>query len=382
MTRATTSASNIHRRAACPGSERLEAGLPDEDSDQSREGVLLHSYASNPKLDRFVLKPSQRDLLEISDKLDDFIFERVREQFSVSLDEPFEEGFEKELYALPGSEFSTPGHCDLYWYWPERKLLVVIDRKFGFKVVTPAAANYQLRVYAIGGHEEWEVENCVVAITQPRLSYSERVTMAAYDREAIIASISELDSIRKACARPDAPLVAGEEQCRYCKAKLICTAYQAKLSEGFSIVPATDGSVAKKQADASRTLAECSDVQLDKVLVFLQFAEFVKNLARDEARSRIQSGQHPDFPWKLGKESENREIVDVKRAVALLSLRGDLTKDEILACASLSIGENGLEGALRKRKGLTWKAAKETLNATLDAVIERVPKRGSLTRVK
>ena len=208
----------------------MEAGLPEEDSVQSIEGRLLHEFDANPSLDRSTLKPQQQDLLRISAELDDFVFARVAEQFGISADEVFEEGREKELMALSGTKAETPGHCDRYRYWPGRKLLLIRDAKFGFKIVTPAAANFQLRTYGIGGAEEWDVEDVVVAITQPRLSYSERVTMAAYTREDIEASKKELSAIRFASAKPDAPLVAGEEQCRYCRARLLCPAFTATIS--------------------------------------------------------------------------------------------------------------------------------------------------------
>jgi hypothetical protein len=81
MQRAVTSASNIHRRSLCPGSERMEAGLPDEDSEQSVEGRLLHRYAADPTADRKKLKPNQRDLLEINDRLIREVYEIVNAKF-------------------------------------------------------------------------------------------------------------------------------------------------------------------------------------------------------------------------------------------------------------------------------------------------------------
>jgi hypothetical protein len=51
MSRALTSASNLFRRQLCPGSARMEEGLPDEDSEMSREGTLLHDYAANSEYD-------------------------------------------------------------------------------------------------------------------------------------------------------------------------------------------------------------------------------------------------------------------------------------------------------------------------------------------
>lgn len=365
MQRATTSASNIHRRAACPGSERMEEGLPEEDSEQSLEGTLLHSFDANPSLDRSKLKPGQQDLLRISGELDEFVFSRVSEQFGIAPDEPFEERLEMELVALSGTKEETPGRGDRFRYYPALKILVVIDKKFGFKEVTPAAANYQLRTYAIGGAEKWNAGDIVVAITQPRLSYAQRCTMASYTPADIDASRIELSSIRAISRDPNAPLVAGEEQCRYCKARLLCSAFKAKFTE-----VATQG---------IRSIStEMSDDQLDQVLVAIQFADFIKEQARDEARRRVEAGQLAN--WTLGKASEMRTVADSKRAISLLALRGIITRDDALECSSLKLGK--VEEKIREKTKCTWKAAKEMVEETIGAVIERENKKPSLTRVK
>lgn len=381
MLRATTSASNIFRRQLCPGSERMEHGLPDEDSAQSIEGTLLHQYDANPSLDRAVLKPGQQDLLRISAELDDFVFSRVSEQFGVSPDEPFEEGSEKELLALEGTKEETPGHCDRWRFFPSKRLLVIVDKKFGYKETTPAAANFQLRTYAIAGAEEWDADRIVVAITQPRLSYERRVTMASYEVDDLEASEKELQSIRVNSCKLDAPLVAGEEQCRYCKARVFCPALRAEIDSGLLVVPDTfSGTVAKRQADAAELLSRCSDENLSRVLLAVVLSDFIKEPARDEARSRKEADPNSLPDWELGKPSEVRTISDAKRAISLLSLRGDLTRDEVLSCCHPSLGK--LEERLREKTKCTWSEARGILDGTLASVIERDPKKAPLKRVK
>lgn len=378
MLRATTSASNVFRRALCPGSEVLEEGLQDEDSPQSREGTFLHAYDANPKLERAVLTPNQQDLLRIAAELDEFVFSTVATQFGLTSDEPFEEVRESELLALRGSDYETPGHCDRARYYPRIKLLVVRDAKFGYKIVTPAAANLQLRTYAIGGSEAWDAENIVVAITQPRLSYYERVTLASYSREDIEASRAELIAIRKASWDPNAPLHAGEEQCRYCRARLLCPAFAEKFQGGVALVTVEPGTVAKRTDSAERSLAQCTDDQLDRVLIALQLADFIADLARDEARRRIEAGGLST--WQLGKPQEIRKITDPRRAVSLFALRGDLTRDEVLACSKPSITK--IEEKIRAKKKCTWQEARDLVEKTLQSVIEREPKKAPLKRVK
>lgn len=378
MIRALTSASVIHRRALCPGSERLETGLPEDDSAQAREGTLLHEYDANPQLDRAVLRPNQRDLLATLSALDEFVFDRVKEQFTISDDELFDENREQELMALSDTEDATPGHCDRWRYYPNRKLLVIIDKKTGYKETTPAAANYQLRTYAIGGYAKWIAEHVVVAITQPRLPYEQRVTMAAYTIEDIQAAKFELMAIRKASRAPDAPLHASELACRYCKAKLICPAFQASITNGLAPALIEDGGTKERRlSELSQRITQCTDEQLSAVLVAIQFADFIKEQARSEARVRLMHGGMPG--WKLGKESSMREIVDPARALRLLTLGAGLSNDDLLACAHIALGK--VEEKLREKRGCTWQEAKDTINNVLTSVLEEKPKKQSVSRV-
>lgn len=365
MTRPTTSASNIHRRKLCPGSEAMEAGLPDDDSPQSLEGRMLHEYDANPSLDRAFLKPNQQDLLRISQELDEQVFERVMGHFGIRPDESFTEGRETELVALlhdPDGE--TPGHCDRWRLYTAPRVLVIIDKKFGYKIVTPAAANLQLRTYAIGGSEEWECENVAVAITQPRLSFSERVTMACYDSADILASASELTEIRIGCRATDAPLHSGELQCQYCKAKTKCPAFASQL------VPLDAG---KEIVNALGTL---KPEQRDGLIRAVKFAAFIKDALMDNEREVITAGG--ESLYTLGKAKEVRHVTDVKRAVALLALRGDITRDEAMNCCEMSIG--AIEEKVRLNRKSTWKETREIVDGALASVLERKTQRAPLSR--
>lgn len=381
MTRPTTSASNIFRRAVCPGSERMEEGLPEEDSELSREGTLLHQLDAIPVFSRAKLTHDQRDLLEISADLEEQVFNRVISHFAISADEPFTQGHEETLWVHRGIKSLIPGHCDRWRHYHRRKLLVIIDKKFGYKTVTPAAANYQLRTYACGGAELWPVDHVAVAITQPRLPFDQRVTMAVYTKEDIQAARLELFGIKDACAKPDAPLVAGEDQCRYCKAaiSLTCPAFKETLHSGLALIPMPSGeaSVALREETITRGIAALADEQLDKVLIALSMAEFIKDPARDEARRRVASGTLTT--WKLGKASEVREITDPERAIALMTFTA-LSREEVMACCDPSLKK--LENKLREKTGGTWKAARETVDSTLASVIARKEKKPSLMRVK
>lgn len=357
----------------------MEAGLPDEDSEQSKEGVLLHQYAAKPELDRKKLKRPHRDLLENNDKALREVFERVSAQFGDHL--AIDSGADNLTWWLHrGIKSLYPGHPDLWEYRPN-KLLFIGDYKFGYKVVTPAGANLQLRSYGVMGAELHDCDKVVVAITQPRLGFQDRITMAVYDREQIEASREQLYQIWDDCKKPDATLVAGEEQCRYCKAKLNCPAYQETMRDGAQVIPFPDAKLTKaaKESTAETQLRQCSDEQLAKMLDFLAFAEFIKETAKDVARDRIRAGGMPGY--RLGKEKELRKVTDVAKAVELLEVAG-IPQDKIMGCCSMALGDDGgIAEAWREAKGGTWKDTKDGINALLAEVIERSTTRPSIEKV-
>jgi hypothetical protein len=384
VTRPVTSASNIFRRALCPGSERLETGLPEEDSAEAKEGTMLHAFdaagKNHPHLDWSTLKPHQRDLLEISDKLRNEVLNRVIEQFGLLDGGEDDFGHERELFLHRGIKSLFPGHCDDWWYWGgEKKTLVILDKKFGYKEVTEAAANLQLRAYAVMGAELHDVENCVVAITQPRLPFDRRLTMAVYNREEIAAAREQLYQIWDACKAPDAPLHATEEGCRYCRARAICPELSKTIQENFAIVPAVTGlTKTAREAVIEERIKQASDVDLQKMFEAVHLAGFVKEPLFEEMRARIRDGQMPGY--ELGKESEVREVTDTARAVAAILYLG-IPQDRAMAACKLAVGK--VEEAYRDtHDGCTWKDAKDAVNTALDDVIERKPKKPSIEKVK
>ena len=112
-------------------------------------------------------------------------------------------------------------------------MLIIIDKKYGRKEVTPAEANMQLRSYAVMGAKRWTPDKILVSINQPRLKFEDRLSMAEYTKDEIPAARDHILRVWDAAHAPNAPRIAGFEQCRYCKAKLICDAYRAKYDSSL-----------------------------------------------------------------------------------------------------------------------------------------------------
>lgn len=363
--RALTTPSNLLRRMLCPGSARMEAGLPDEDSPDAAIGRLFHRYWTNPNYDRAFLSPDKRDLLDLSDRLMLDVLNRLAFETDHAV------FVEHTLTARDGKLTGTP---DKVFYWSARKAALVADLKSGFAVVERAELNLQLRGYAVLVAEgAVPLEHVYVSILQPRLwSPDDRVTMAHYVPEDVTAARRQVYDIIAASEAPDAPLHAGEDQCRYCRAKLTCPAFRAAMSLPLAAFKSElDLSKAAREAFIEARLKECTDEQLEGVRAACKMAGFVEAPANDEARTRIEAGRFPNFV--LGKPGEVRTVTNIRRAMALLILGRVATRDQILNICELSV--KPLEEIYRNQHGGTWQQARDKVNKILDSVLAREPRK-------
>jgi len=208
-----------------------------------------------------------------------------------------------------------------------------------------------------------------VVIIQPRLGYNDRVTIARYGEEHREPIRAQIAAIIRASQAPDAPLVPGEEQCRYCRARAICPALREAVHE--QLVPfAADALPELSKAAISdkieARLAQARDAQLGGLYSACALARLVYPPLTDEIRRRIAKGQMEGY--SLAKEIEARSIANARRAVALLVLRGILTREQILDICDLSI--TAVEAAHRKINDVSAKQAKEEITKALESVLE------------
>lgn len=361
--RAITTPSNLLRRWLCPGSARLEAGLPDDDSVDAQAGRLFHRYWANPHYDRAFLTQEQRDLLALTDKLMNDVLNKLMFEL--------EHGFYVE------QTFSTrdgrlTGTADRVYVWQTRRSALIADLKSGFAQVERAELNLQLRGYAIIAADNFDLENCYVSLLQPRLFFaSDRISLAHYEARDIERSREQINKIIDESEKPDAPLRAGEDQCRYCRAKLICPAFRAALALPVTAFKTDEAlSKAKREAEIEKRLANCTDEQLERVLEACALASQIGEPARNEARSRIRDGKFTNFT--LGKDWSVRVVKNVRKAIALLSLSGVAKREEVLDACTLALDK--IEESYRDRRKLTWKQARTKIDSVLEKVIEHEPR--------
>ncbi len=359
IVRATTSASNYHRRVRCPGSHRAEDGLAEENSEYAEEGTRLHAaLESHP--DKCDLDEKQMELVDSVREIFREAIEKTQAVMEIPPSTPFTEGYEKPLRIRNKLRTVMTGHCDYWRYYPTHKVLVIADAKFGFLEVTPAPLNLQLRSYAVMGWQEWDVETAIVAIAQPRaymIENAEKLTIARYARADLVLAYEQMLEHEAAWLSPDAPRHASEDACRYCKAKLICPQFTARMT----VARTMPASVADIPQDEFLRLYEGWNVANN---------ESVGEQLKAEARTRCIEGRMPGY--RLKENSPRRGITDPVQAARLLRSKLNMTDDELAEVSKISLGEvtRVVRQTAKTAKKPTVKEVTETVNALLAPVIE------------
>jgi hypothetical protein len=119
------------------------------------------------------------------------------------------------------------------------RLLEIIDLKYGMGVKVDAEGNEQMAIYGLAALDQYEAlgpfDAVKMTIIQPRINNYSSTTMTADELRAFGLKVKDA---AQAIVKGDKTLVAGEKQCRFCRAKAVCPALREEadktLLEGFS----------------------------------------------------------------------------------------------------------------------------------------------------
>jgi hypothetical protein len=215
------SPSSAGRWLLCPGSAQRHYLLPDDTSPYAEEGTRAHEVAETILRGDPVPSDTDPDMLEhvmvyvdwCRDAADgaDVVMTERRVDFSV--------------YTPLPNQTGTLDNCVIIGS-PVGGVAALTDLKFGTGVRVLAKNNYQMLVYALAVYEEWdwlfELKRFDLRICQPRLGVKDVWEVSVAD----LLAFGEYVKAQTALAlQPDAPLVAGEAQCRWCRLKDTCPAH-------------------------------------------------------------------------------------------------------------------------------------------------------------
>lgn len=319
-THAVLSPSSAARWMACPGSVAACEGLPDKSSDFADEGSDAHELAalcladgSNAEsrigqtmgkghtvgLDMATNVQAYLDYVRdvVSSTGGDLLVEQ-RLPIDHITGEPGAHGT-ADAVVLAGDE------------------LIVIDLKYGRGVPVDADHNPQLQIYALAALREFEAlgdfTSARLVIHQPRLNAVSEWPTPIADLEAFGRQAAEAAAVTR---EGQAPLQAGEKQCKFCRAKANCPALAARVQE--EVGASFDEIAVSGTAQVIEPIKSGSSDDLARALAAADLIEQWLKAVRGEVETRLLAGQAVPG-WKLvqGKKG-NRQWTSKEEAEAAL----------------------------------------------------------------
>lgn len=221
---------------------------------------------------------------------------------------------------------------------PDKSVYEIIDYKDGMAPVA-AKDNPQLELYAIGVLAGLATENYPKVfrqtIIQPKLAVRGMPVISSHDisTKELLARVEVVKYEASLTDLPDAPLVPGESQCKYCKAKGSCAALAGKVMGEVSLMfsPVTPAAVTPEvipagvldpaQQAAAQDPTTMSEQQLRQIL---EAAPLVRQLLEGvevEVLRRLQAGQaFPGFKLVQGRGSRKWALPDDEIAKKLTQM--------------------------------------------------------------
>lgn len=290
---ATLSPSSAHRWMACPGSLLLESQLPRTTNAYAEEGSAAHAVAAlvlEPGVQGAALRhagdyvgafydPGTKNLrmgglssdamVEITEDMatDIQVYVDAVRTYAAGNELQVERRVDVSQYLGVPNQFGTSDAIIL----PEGEVQVH-DLKFGRGVRVDAEHNPQAMLYALGAYAEAslfdDIKRVRIVIHQPRLKHLSEwdctpAELLEFADRAKTAAVKAIDILETGIYDLN-DLVAGDEQCKFCKAKAICPKLQTVVQQsvGASFEDLTKDAVDVRHVDFTKpdNLATCMAV--------------------------------------------------------------------------------------------------------------------------
>ena len=227
-------------------------------------------------------------------------------QYVESLKTPGCQVFIEEGFDLGHIHPGLWGTCDAIVTNPKKRLLTVLDFKYGAGVRVDVENNSQLSYYALGGlyrtRAEFNPREVELVIVQPRCASEEGVIRTwKFDSLYLLEFEDDLREAARRTELPEAPLVPGDH-CRWCPASGFCPAVKGKVQDlarsVFGDTPTSGGYVPE---------------ELSKTLSWLEVVEEWAKNVREFAYAEVSAGRK--IPgWKLVAKAARRKWRDEEAA--------------------------------------------------------------------
>ena len=313
-THAQLSPSKRSRWALCPGSIREEAKYPEQESGEAAvDGTHSHTlletciksgmdaalYVGQSLFDHEGQFKVDADRAKRVQTALDYIAKRVKEEGTpFFIPKVLSETRVDPAHLLGRNDLSGTVDVQLECY----DTLELIDYKDGMGVVS-AEGNLQLEQYAYGvlaGYKlpvngPYPFSKVCMTIIQPKLALrgmnpitSHTVTVAD-----LLANMGTIIVQAAATDKPDAPLVPGESQCKFCRAKGSCSALASNVMKevGIMFQPVVTQTLDVAQQSADKDPSTMDDSQIRQIMEAAPLMRQLLEGVEKEALRRLEAGQ-------------------------------------------------------------------------------------------
>jgi hypothetical protein len=338
---AKLSPSKRSRWALCPGSIREEAKYPEQDSgpaaaDGTHSHTLLEYCIQN---NRFI-DPMTQVAATFEDHEGDFVVHQDRaERVKVAYDYIIEQSM-NGLFPVISEQKVDPefllgrkdlsGTVDCQILGPD--WLELIDYKDGMGIVS-AEGNMQLEQYAYGvlaGYKlpvngAYPIEYVKMTIIQPKLALRgmPAITSHTVTVRSLLDNAGTIIVQAAATDKPDAPLVPGESQCKYCRAKGSCSALASNVMKevGIMFQPVVTQTLDVAQQSADKDPSTMDDAQIAQIMEAAPLMRQLLEGVEKEALRRLEAGQTiPGLKLVNGRGSRAWALPEAEMAEKLVKM--------------------------------------------------------------
>jgi hypothetical protein len=307
---AKLSPSKRSRWALCPGSIREEAKYPDTGSgpaaaDGTHSHTLLEHCIKNGLSDPMDQVGETFTDHEGTFKVDadraarvKSAIEYIREESVGGMFKVISEQRVDPEFLLGRKDLSGTVDCQIIG----GDILELIDYKDGMGIVT-AEGNLQLEQYAYGVlagfklpiNGDYPFSTVRMTIIQPKLALRGMPAITSHDvsLRSLLDNMGTIVAQAAATDKPDAPLVPGESQCKFCRAKGSCAALASNVMKevGIMFQPVVTQTLDVAQQSANKDPSTMDDAQIAQIMEAAPLMRQLLEGVEKEALRRLEMGQ-------------------------------------------------------------------------------------------
>ena len=336
---AKLSPSKRSRWALCPGSIREEAKYPEEGSGPAaidgthshtllevciKSGNSAHFYVGQLMTDHegsFHVDADRADRVQVA-------LDYIAERSTGGLFKVISEQKVDPAHLLGRDDLSGTVDVQIEGF----DCLELIDYKDGMGIVS-AEGNLQLEQYAYGvlaGYKlpvngTYPFAFVKMTIIQPKLALRgmSAITSHVVPVSDLLANMGTIITQAAATDKPDAPLVPGESQCKFCRAKGSCSALASNVMKevGIMFQPVVTQTLDVAQQSADKDPSTMDDAQIAQIMEAAPLMRQLLDGVEKEALRRLEAGGTiPGLKLVNGRGSRAWALPEDQMAMKLIKM--------------------------------------------------------------